>query len=555
MMASCLTEPIRADRYMRLDVVLTAAPLSTVTLDCTSFAYNSIKHHSKPCHFILDGTFTGQTNTTTGLIYFRGIRYADPPTGKLRWMAPVSPPSKHLGKVTATSFGFACIGTTQTDAGPTTSEDCLFGNVYIPIATTATSALPVLVFFHGGGFETGRSTKYPPENIVLSSAEPLIFVTFEYRLGQFGFLPGTPVHDNGVLNAGLLDQKAALQWVQTYIGKFGGDPRRVTIWGQSAGAASVLYHMIGDGGTNTNLFNQAIMDSPPLLSLLSYNDPAVENLFTQFASLAGCAKKATSASTMSCLRAASTAKLATAGSKLLLNLTSSLYPLGPIADGSYIQERPVDALQNGNFVRVPVLSGSNTDEGANWSAELTNPAANTSSPKATETTVYNFLAGQYGPFTNTSFQQAVTMYYPLADYNGSVSLQGQQMYGEMRYICAAMLVAGAVHDVGLSSYQYHWDNPNLGSTHGDELDAFFNGAEVFDPADEALVQVMRGYWTSFATGGTPVAAGGIAWPAADDSDGSPRLLLHPGNVTAEEVNDVLRERCAFWYGLSDELST
>ncbi|KAJ7235162.1 Alpha/Beta hydrolase protein [Mycena haematopus] len=506
-------------------------------------------------HSIPDGTFTGQTNTTTGLVYFRGIRYADAPTGQLRWKAPVSPPSTHLGKVKATSFGSACIGTTQKDAGPTTSEDCLFGNVYIPIATTAGSALPVLVFFHGGGSESGRTSKYPPENVVLSSAEPLIFATFEYRLGQFGFLPGTPVHDNGVLNAGLLDQKAALQWVQTYIGNFGGDPRRVTIWGQSAGAGSIIYHMIGDGGTNTNLFNQAIMDSPPSLSLLDYNDSAVENLFTQFASLAGCGNKATSASTMSCLRSASTSKLATAGSKILQNHTSSLYPLGPIADNSYIQERPVDALQNGNFVRVPVLSGSNTDEGANWSAELDNPAANTSSPNATETTVFNFLAGQYGSFTNVSFQEAVAEYYPLEDYNGSVSLQGQQMYGEMRYICTAMLVAGAVQDAGLNSYQYHWDNPTLGSTHGDELNAFFDGAEVFDTMDEALVEAMRAYWTSFVTAGTPVAPSEIAWPTTVDSDGSPRLLLHPGDISVEEVSDALRERCVFWHGLSQELET
>ncbi|KAF8209486.1 Alpha/Beta hydrolase protein [Mycena galopus ATCC 62051] len=488
------------------------APLSTVTLDY--------------------GTFTGQTNTTNGLIYFRGIRYADSPVGQLRWKAPVSPPSKHLGKVKATSFGFACIDTTQKDAGPTTSEDCLFGNVYIPIATTATSALPVLVFFHGGGFESGRTSKYPPENIVLSSQEPIIFVTFDYRLGQFGFLSGTAVHDNGVSNAGLLDQKAALDWVQSYIAKFGGDPRRVTIWGQSAGAGY-----------------QAIMDSPPLLSLFDYNDPAIETLFMQFASLAGCGSKSTNNATMSCLRSASTAKLATAGSKTLQALTSSLYPLGPVTDGSYIQTRPVDALQSGSFVRVPVLSGSNTNEGANWSAELAT-GANTSSPKANETTVYNFLAGQYGSFTDASFETAIDQYYPLDDYNGSFSLQGQQMYGEMRYICAAILVAGAVQDVGVNSYQYHWDNPTLGSTHGDELDAFFNGAQVFDPLDQALVTAMRGYWTSFVTSGTPTAPGSTIWPATGDS---PRLLLHPGNITVEEVSDSLSQRCEFWWDLAEEL--
>ncbi|KAJ7334881.1 Alpha/Beta hydrolase protein [Mycena albidolilacea] len=501
------------------------------------------------------GTFKGQTNTTSGLISFRGIRYANPPLKSLRWQAPVSPPSTKLGTVSATSFGSACIGTTQKDAGPTTSEDCLFGNVFLPIATTNLSALPVLVYFHGGGFESGRTSKYPPENLVLTSSKPLIFASFSYRLGQFGFLGGTPVHDNGVLNAGLLDQKAALQWVQRYIGKFGGDPGRVTIWGQSAGAGSVLYHMIGDGGTNTNLFSQAIMDSPPLLYLPNYNDAVTESLFAQFASLAGCGNKATGAKTMSCLRAASTAKIATAGSSTLTKLTSSLYPFGPIADGSYIQERPVDALRNGNFVRVPVLSGSNTDEGANWSAKLPNSAANTSSPTATETTVYNFLAGQYNTFTTQSFQTAVAQYYPLSDYGGSLSLQGQQMYGEMRYICTAALVAGAVHDVGLKSYQYHWDNPTLGSTHDDELVAFFDQTQVFDPLNEALVEVMRAYWTSFATSGTPVAPGSITWPAARDSDGSPRLLLHPGGIAVEEVSDSLSQRCEFWHNIELELDT
>ncbi|KAJ7932847.1 Alpha/Beta hydrolase protein [Mycena leptocephala] len=513
----------------------TAATLSTVTLDY--------------------GTFTGRTDTTNGLIYFQGIRYADSPAGKFRWMAPVSPPSSKLGKVKATAFASACIGTTQTSSGPTTSEDCLFGNVYIPINTTATSALPVLVFFHGGGFESGRTSKYPPENLVLTSKEPLIFATFGYRLGQFGFLGGTPVHDNGALNAGLLDQKAALQWVQRYIGNFGGDPNRVTIWGQSAGAGSVVYHMIGDGGTNTNLFQQAMADSPPLLYLPNYNDTFVENLFTQFAGLAGCGKKATGAATMSCLRAASITKIATAGSKTLTNLTSSLYPFGPIADGSFIQERPVDALRNGNFVRVPVLFGSNTNEGANWSAELPNPNANTSSPKATQLTVYNFLAGQYNTFTNQSFQAAIAQYYPLSDYNGSFSLQGQQMYGEMRFICTAVLVAGAVQDAGLDAYQYHWDNPTLGSTHSDELVAFFNGTQVFDPLDEALAVAMRGYWTSFVTSGAPVAPSSIVWPAAGDDNGSPRILLHPGNITVEDVSDSLSQRCEFWHDLASELFT
>ncbi|KAJ7184688.1 Alpha/Beta hydrolase protein [Mycena filopes] len=516
-------------------VLPTAAVLSTVALDY--------------------GTFTGRTNTTTGITSFLGMRYADAPLGQLRWQPPVSPPSKKVGSVKATAFGFACIGTTQTGSGATTSEDCLFGNVFIPAGTTATSALPVLVFFHGGGFESGRTSKYSPENLLLSSTAPLIFASFEYRLGQFGFLGGTPVRNNGTLNVGLLDQKAALQWVQRYIGSFGGDPTRVTIMGQSAGAGSIIYHMIGNGGQNSNLFHQAIADSPPLLALLDYTDAVIENLFTQFAGLANCGNKATGAATMACLRAASTNTLATAGSKTLKALTSSLYPFGPIADGTFIQQRPVDALSSGNFVHVPVLFGSNTDEGANWSAKLPDPNANTSSPQATQTTVYNFLAGQYPTLTTQSFQTAVAQYYPLSDYGGSFSLQGQQMYGEMRFICPAIMISGTVADAGLSAYQYHWDNPTLGSTHGDELVTFFPGTQVFDPPNQALAIAMRGYWTSFVTSGAPVASNSIAWPPAANSDGSPRMLLHPGGIAVEEVDDALSQRCAFWRGLASELDT
>ncbi|KAJ7645300.1 Alpha/Beta hydrolase protein [Mycena rosella] len=451
-----------------------AAALSTVTLDY--------------------GTFTGLTNTTNGIIYFQGIRYADPPVGELRWRAPVSPPSTHLGNVNATALGFACIVTTQKGSGATTDEDCLFGNVYIPIATTARSQLPVMVYFHGGGFETGRTRDAPPENILLGSAKPLIFITFEYRLGQFGFLAGTPVHQSGQLNAGLLDQRAELEWVQKYISKFGGNP-------------------------------------------------------------SGCGHIDNGSATMACLRAAPTNTIATAGRNTLANLTSSLYPFGPITDGSFIRQRPIEAFRDGNFIRVPVMFGSNTDEGANWSATLDNPLANTSFPNAIEATVYNFLAGQNNTLTQASFQTAITRFYPLSDYNGSFSLQGQQMYGEMRYICTAIMITGAAQDAGLKAYQYHWDNPTLGSTYADELAVFFNGDEVFDRDDEALAIAMRQFWTSFVISGVPTANSSISWKASSNSAGGPRILLHPGSMAMEEVPQALRARCAFWNGLASEIGT
>ncbi|KAJ7612122.1 Alpha/Beta hydrolase protein [Roridomyces roridus] len=508
-----------------------------------------------------DGNFTGLTNTSNGLIYFRGIPFADPPVGALRWQAPNSPPTKNLGHLTTTDFGPACIDTTQTNSGATTSEDCLYGNVYLPIGTTADAGLPVLVYFYGGGFESGRTNKYPPENLVLASKSPFIMATFGYRLGQFGFLAGSVVHDNGVPNVGLLDQKAALQWVQKYIANFGGDPGAVTIWGQSAGAASVVYHLIANAGNANPPFSQAIGDSPPILYLPNYNDAFSENLFSTFAANAGCGTtkvRNTTAAIMQCLRAATVKTIATAGSQTLQNFPTELYPFGPVFDGAYIQQRPVEALLSGNFAQVPVLFGSNTDEGANWSAKLADPA-NTSSPTATETTVNNFLTGQYPTLSSASFQEAIDQYYPLSDYNGSFSLQGQQMYGEMRFICSAVLASNAFANSNQLAYQYHWDNPTLGSTHSDELVVFFNQTIVFDSPDQTLALAMRDYWTSFITSGTPTsdATGAPTWPTVDgeNTEHGVRLLLQPGNIAVEAVSDDLSQRCTFWHDLAGQLFT
>ncbi|KAJ7683531.1 Alpha/Beta hydrolase protein [Mycena rosella] len=393
--------------------VANAAALSTVTLDY--------------------GTFTGLADTTNGIIYFRGVRYADPPVGDLRWRPRV--------------YGNECIATTQTATTSTTSEDCLFGNIYVPIATTATSALPVLVFFH-------------------VFRKPLIFVTFEYRWGSLDS-SGDPGSRRRPINAGLLDQKAALMWVNGTLGNSAG-PYSCYHLGPIAGAGSTMFHLIGDAGANTNLFHQAMGDSPSLSFLPHYSDAYVEDLFTQFAGLA----------------------------RTLANRTSSLFPFAPIADGSFIQQRPVEAFRDGNFAHVPVLFGSNTNEGANWSASLPDPLRTR-----------------------------------------------QQMYGEMRYICSAVMITGAAHDFGLNAYQYHSD-------HGAELYAFFDGTVVFDPADQALVVAMRSYFTSFATSGAPLARTILLGP-----NGSPRILLHPGDIILENVTDALSARCAFWHGLAAEIST
>ncbi|KAG6829498.1 hypothetical protein H0H87_011257 [Tephrocybe sp. NHM501043] len=259
---------------------------------------------------------------------------------------------------------------------------------------------------------------------------------------------------------------------------------------------------------------------------------------------------------MSCLRKADGSKLALAGSQTIAARTSTLYPFAPVLDGSFLQKRPVEAFKNGNFAKVPVLFGSNTNEGANWSKNIPDPSANTQSPNATETNVYNFLKGQFSTLTRSSFDKAVAALYPLKDYDSSLSLQAQQMYGEMRYICPAVLITGAAFDHGLKAYQFHYDNPDVpsNSNHGADLTAFYS-TQPYDKALTAFFVAMREYWTSFAGTLHPSAKDiSVDWAAVAKSDGSPRMYLHPGAVALENVSGALSARCAFWRGIAGELN-
>jgi carboxylesterase type B len=132
---------------------------------------------------------------------------------------------------------------------------------------------------------------------------------------------------------------------------------------------------------------------------------------------------------------------------------ATLYVFAPILDGDFIRQRPVEALKSGNFAHVPVLFGFNSNEGSKWSARLPDPSANTSMPNATEATVFNFLRGQYASLGQALFNDAVKL-YPLKDYANSFSLQGQQMYGECRYICTAPMITGAAITKSNNVFQY-----------------------------------------------------------------------------------------------------
>ncbi|KAF5352026.1 hypothetical protein D9758_009417 [Tetrapyrgos nigripes] len=476
------------------------------------------------------GTFVGVQDQSTGITSFKGIRFADAPP-----------------------FGPSCVSLAQSG-----SEDCLFGNVcanlvllqifdiddpcgrqvFLPNGTTRRDRLPVLVWFHGGGFQSSSTRHFDPVELLQSTAKPFIFVSFAYRLA------GSKIKEDGDLNVGLLDQ-------------FGGDPSRVTIWGQSAGAGSNMFHLIAQGGNNEGLFHAAMGDSPSLTFTPFATGDYLEGIFSQYASFAGCDPNAQDA--LKCLRSADISVLKSAGAQLDANRTSTLFIFAPILDGKYITERPVEAFASGRFARVPVFFGSNTNEGANWSAGLPNPSANTSEPDASEETVYNFFQGQWASLTKPSFDRALQL-YPLANFGNSFSQQGAQMYGDMRYICTAGMITGSLTRAGLPAFRYHYDNSHLGDFHHNELQAMFPEEVPPVPADDkdlALFEAMREYWTSFVTNDRPSSkSAGVAWRAVrDTSNGSPRLLASPGLVQNEQISEELSERCAMWRSLAREMQT
>jgi carboxylesterase type B len=244
----------------------------------------------------------------------------------------------------------------------------------------------------------------------------------------------------------------------------------------------------------------------------------------------------------------------------------TLYLFAPIVDGTFLQDRPVEAFKAGMFVRVPVLTGSNTDEGARWSERLS--VSTMSSPNATEESVFDFLQGQFNGLTKQSFGRAIKMFYPLDKYEISLQgqkyveelrLRGQQMYGEARYICSAALISGTYSQ---NAYHYHYDNPHLGSRHKAELEAFFEMPKHFtippDEKDNALFHSMREYWMSFVTAGRPVSKNGITWePVKVPDSGNTFIFLQPGNVSMQDQSPTQSQRCAFWHDspLTNEMQT
>ncbi|KZP26483.1 alpha beta-hydrolase [Athelia psychrophila] len=495
-------------------------------------------------------TYQGSTNTTNNITSFLGVRYGAPPIGSLRFQAPQKP-ANVTGVQSATALPPKCYqaGTGTSPTNPllakreadtvASSEDCLFLDVIVPNFGTA-SELPVVVFIHGGGYVSGSVAAYPQTDLTVDSGNNAIVVLIQYRLGVFGFLSGPEVKANGALNAGLLDQNLALQWVRAHIYKFGGDLAKVTIWGES-GAGGVYQHIVAHGGqTSPPLFRAAMTSSTALPPQYLGDAPILATIYNQVASGAGCAN---ATDTFTCLVASPAATLSTVGNDVVVGGFFGTFTFGPVIDGTFIVERPTDTLKKGLHNGDVLLSVTNSYEGRDFVD---------TSPAVTNITQF---AQDVFPLLTPAQMTAVAAEY--AKYNATLPTVEQQaiaLMGEATFICPTYYLLNAFNG---SSYKGEFAIPP--GNHGNDLSYyFFSWIPSFN--DPTFIASFSSAFLDTAISLNPnnhtnPASITPQWNVWDAKSGGLEMLFNKtsaGALTIKAVgtNAGVLARCTFWESLT-----
>jgi len=452
-----------------------------------------------------------QGTSEAGLTVYRGVPFAAPPVGDLRWRPP-QPAAKWNGVRPADKFAPQCV---QGIPSIATSEDCLYLNVWTP-AKSSSARVPVLVWIYGGGFAVG-GTSVPTYSGEVLAKKGVVLVSIAYRVGSLGFLahPGlsaeSPQHVSG--NYGLLDMIAALQWIKQNIAAFGGDPNKVTIFGESAGGIAVS--QLCASPLAKGLIEGAISESggsfgPPRVAGQPGENmrslAAAERDGVAFASNAG---------------ATSIAELRKLPAEKVLAATRGM--AWPNIDGWVIPSDQYTLYDAKKFNDIPVLIGYNSDEGASFSHE--------NSPKA-------YIEGVHKRYD--AFADSLLKAYPTGDQ--SVPKTARDLMRDTAFGWHTWIWARLQSNLGKSKVFYYYfdqhpdypaDSPQAGhgSPHGMEVEYVFGHVTGGPPGkptatDLAISDAMATYWTNFAKYGDPNGKNMPAWPAF--SDRHPELMYFAG---------------------------
>ncbi|ESK95924.1 carotenoid ester lipase [Moniliophthora roreri MCA 2997] len=487
------------------------------------------------------GVFRG-VSTTSGTEKWLGIPFAAAPVGSRRFKAPVplthGPMAGDEPVKDASEFGNACPQPPSSGLGAPISEDCLFLNVWRPQNTSADAKLPILVWFHGGAYTTGAGSapSADPTRILLRSVEiekPIIFVSVNYRLNTFGFLASSSVPKED-LNAGLLDQAQALRFLQQNIGAFGGDPEKVTIWGQSAGAGSVESLFLFPG-KDEKLFRAGISDSstgpfksspPPE----TYDKPGKP--FTRVLQATGCSA---GPEAVNCLRDVPFETLLNVSNAMIgATLNSQLWQ-PTISPGTKFHAQASEIIKSGDFVHLPYLAGTNVNEGAGFSVSLRK--RNLTGP-AQDAAFDDFIARlliDNSTVTEDVLQETHRLWAQNdttlgAPFNTGDSLfdRAEAWYTDEMYLAPRrLLFEHAAEKQDLFAYYFRefipGNDPTLGVAHASELQLFFGPVP---DVEVDFANTMTDFYINFINDLNP----GPEWPKYD-LETRPVLQLLRGNVT------------------------
>ncbi|WP_327110260.1 carboxylesterase/lipase family protein [Nocardia sp. NBC_01730] len=473
---------------------------------------------------------------------WRSIPYAAPPIGGLRFRAP-QPVEPWSGIRQATEFTSAAMQhRSGSRTGPRTyqptSEDALTLNVTAP-ATPAATPRPVLVFIHGGGYLTGTSALALYSGARLAVRGDVVVVSLNYRLGAFGYIDfgefGTPEHPFDT-NLGLRDQVAALEWVRTNIAAFGGDPDNVTIFGESAGAHAVLSLLATPAAKG--LFHQAISQSPPADWAMTVAEARA------FARRCVDALGVTPDTATTALRTASANDIRRAVDRTLNRLLQEqpgLFPVCPVVDGDFLPRAPIDAIAEGTAHRVPLIIGTNRDEGtlfARFIDELpTTPDRLRAALARSGDDVESRIAAAYSGYPRP--KAAVRAGGDFTFWRPSVTVMEGHSRHAPTYAYRYDFAPRALHLAG------------LGATHATELiPVFGGGATPFGRALTAaggrrglltVTDQFQDNWLTFARTGAPLPS----WPAYTEARRSTLVIDYPSRLE----HDPDKAKRLAWHGV------
>jgi para-nitrobenzyl esterase len=491
-----------------------------------------------------------------GVREFKGIPYADPPVGNLRWQLPHGKKPWN-GVLDATKFGSPCpqvarYGLTEASY----DEDCLTLNVTVPIASPAAAAprkLPVFVWIHGGAFVGGSSALYPLDHI--ARIGNVIVVSMNYRLGVFGFM-AHPAFDRSTDGEyGQADQREALRWVQRNIAAFGGDPGNITLVGESAGAASVCLQMLAPVAAR-DLFQKAIVQSAGCVQHLRTIDQS-NQVGLKVAAEVGCAGKA---SALACMRSKPVRQLLEAAAKVA---GSDTMTFAPSVGTDAVPLQGAEAMARGKFVRVPMINGGDRDEMRLYVAYAAQAGQHV--------TPENYSASLQAIYGDKA--PLVLAEYPLSRFSSAPSALGTVMsdfrpdngLNNCIYLETAKLASKYI-----KVYEYEFADPHpppvtddpgfeMGAVHSSELPyqfPHFSNTSKLDgpdltPGAQTLSDHILRYWTSFAATGAPLDPNAIAWTPFQT--GSHILRLDQGKIGYFDA--AAEHHCPFWQKLYPGLLT